>query len=106
MNPLNYGKLIFKIDNIFIKQITSFTIALIFQFDKFNEVKLFREGELIFIYKDHKIDESTFIRSIENKKYTFKNNELIAIQKPTNLLIIIIIYHNLNSTTILIIIYK
>ena len=106
LNPMEYGKLIFKIDNIFIKQITSFTIALIFQYDEFNEVKFFKKGDLRFIYKDHKIDESTFIRSIENKKFTFKNSELILIDSQKSIIVRILIYPNLNSTTLLIILYK
>uniref|UniRef100_UPI0031F372AF hypothetical protein n=1 Tax=Russula emetica TaxID=152958 RepID=UPI0031F372AF len=37
-------------------------------------------------YKDHKIDENTFIRSIKNKKYTFKNKNvmLLTIDKSVN----------------------
>jgi hypothetical protein len=86
INPLDYGKLIFKNDNIFIIQITPKTIALITQFEDFNEVKFFKEGDLVFIYRDHKIDETTFVRSLENKKFTFNNNELVNTQISINLL--------------------
>jgi len=79
INPLEYGKLIFNIDNIFIINITPKTIALISQFDEFNEVKFFKEGDLVFIYKDHKINETSFIRSLENKKFTFNKNKLVLI---------------------------
>ena len=79
INPLDYGKLIYTADNIYIIQITSRTIAVIFQNDLFNEVKFFKEGDLAFIYKDHKLDDNTFIRSLDNKKFTFKNNKLILI---------------------------
>ena len=85
INPLDYGKLIFKNDNIFIMQITAKTIALITQFDLINEVKFFKEGDLVFIYRDHKTDENTFVRTLENKKFTFKNNELVKTQLTINL---------------------
>ena len=86
INPLDYGKLIHKLDNTFIIHVTSFTLAIITQFEEFNEVKFFRDGDLAFTFKDHKIDENTFVRSIDNRKFTFKNNELISIN--TNKIII------------------
>src|SRR6267142_2031242 len=64
MNPLEYGKLIYNNINIFIVQINTTNIALISQYDLFNEIKLFREGDFIFEYKDHKIDDNSFIRSL------------------------------------------
>jgi hypothetical protein len=79
INPLDYGKLIFKTENIYIIQINKTNIAIITQFDEFNEVKLFKEGDLMFEYKDHKIDDNSFIRSLDNKKYTFTNNKLTNI---------------------------
>jgi hypothetical protein len=85
INPLDYGKLIFKNDNIFIIQITAKTIALITQFEELNEVKFFKEGDLVFIYKDHKIDENTFVRTLENKKFTFNNNKLVNTKISINL---------------------
>ena len=86
LNPLEYGKLIFNKDNINIIQTTGLTIAVILEYNDFNEVKIYRNGDFMFEYKDHKINESTFIRSIENKKFTFKNNELIAINYEKSLL--------------------
>jgi hypothetical protein len=88
INPLDYGKLIFKNDNIFIIQITAKTIALITQFEELNEVKFFKEGDLVFIYKDHKIDENTFVRTLENKKFTFNNNKLVNTKISINLAIL------------------
>jgi hypothetical protein len=79
MNPLNYGKLINQKDNVYIIQVNRTNIAIITQFDEFNEIKFYKEGDLVYEYKDHKIDENTFIRSLENKKFTFKNNELILL---------------------------
>lgn len=80
INPLEYGKLIFNKDNTYIIQITNHTIAIITQLEEFNEIKFFKTGDLTFTYKDHKIDDNTFIRSLENKKFTFKNNKLINVQ--------------------------
>jgi hypothetical protein len=87
LNPLEYGKLIIKIEklDLFIIQVNRTNIALITQFDAFNQIKLFKEGEFILEYKDHKIDDNTFIRSLNNKKFTFKGSELITISTEHNL---------------------
>jgi hypothetical protein len=79
MNPLEYGKLIYQNDNEYIILITKHTIAVIVQLDKFNEVKLFKDGDLVFTYKDHKTDENTFVRSLDTRKFTFSNNKLVNI---------------------------
>jgi hypothetical protein len=79
ITPLEYGKLIFKTDNIYIIQITVRTIAVLTQFTDFNEVKFYKEGDLVFIYKDHKTNENTFVRSLNSKKFTFSNTKLVNI---------------------------
>jgi hypothetical protein len=79
MNPLEYGKLIIQKGNEFIVQVNRTNIAIITQFEDFNEVKFYKEGDLIYKYRDHKIDDSTFIRSLANKKFTFKNSELVLL---------------------------
>jgi hypothetical protein len=79
INPLEYGKLIIKMDNIIVSQINRTNIAVISQFNELNIVKIFKEGDFLFKYSDHKIDENNFIRSLENKKFTFENNELFRI---------------------------
>jgi hypothetical protein len=86
INPLDYGKLIYKNNNTYIISITSKTLAIITQFEEFNEVKFFRDGDFAFTFKDHIINNETFVRSIDNRKFTFKNNELISIN--TNKIII------------------
>jgi hypothetical protein len=115
MNPLDYGKLIIKIEdlNLFIIQINKTNVALIQEYEELNHIKFFKEGDLIFEYKDHKLPDNTFIRSLNNKKFTFKNNELIlistekSIQLSVNNLIQLSIItdfksiENLNSTTLL-----
>ena len=73
INPLEYGKLLYKSENIYIIQVNTTNIAIIELIELFNEVKLYRSGDLILEYKDHKIDDSTFLRSLENKKFTFKD---------------------------------
>jgi hypothetical protein len=79
INPLEYGKLIFKIDNYIISQINRTNIALIHHFDELNHVKIFKEGDFLLEYKDHITNENTFVRSLNNKKFTFINNELSKI---------------------------
>jgi len=76
--PLEYGKLIIQIKNIFVVQFNETNIFLINQYDELNKIKFFRKGELIFEYKDVKINENTFNRNLENNKFTFKNNTLIS----------------------------
>jgi hypothetical protein len=85
MNPLEYGKLIYQNDNVYIIQITIRTIAVLTQFTDLNEVKFYKEGDLIFNYKDHKTEENRFVRSLDNKKFTFTDNKLVSVD--TNRLI-------------------
>lgn len=95
MNPLDYGKLIIKLDelNLFILQINKTNVILLKQYNLFNSIKLFREGDFMFEYKDHKIDDSTFIRSLQNKKFTFKNNKLIEFSKKLALILSIFLIY-------------
>ena len=86
INPLEYGKLIFKTDNTYIIQITKHTIGLIIKFDQFNEVKFFKDGDLVFTYKDHLIDDNTFVWSLETKKFTFTKNKLVNINTNKTIL--------------------
>ena len=79
MNPLEYGKLIFKTDNIYIIHVTLRTVAVLTQFTEFNEVKFYKDGDLAFTYRDHKTDENRFVRSLDIRKFTFSNNKLVNI---------------------------
>lgn len=108
INPLEYGKLILKIDelNLFIMQVNRTNMVLLYENDEFNIVKFFNEGNLIFEFKDHKYNDNKFIRSLDNKKFTFKNNKLTEINnllERTNLLVLEITQKSeiLNSTTLL-----
>lgn len=77
-NPLEYGKLIEQIGNKYIIQLNTFNILIINEKDNENFIKLFRKGEFMFEFKDSKITENTFIRLIQDQKYTFKNSRLIS----------------------------
>lgn len=79
MNPLDYGKLLEQIGNKFWIQVNKTNIAIITQLENLNEVKFFKEGELIYEYKDLIIDEKTFIRSLNNKKFTFQDSKLVLL---------------------------
>jgi hypothetical protein len=80
LKALEYGKLIYHNNNIYIVSFNRTNLALITQFDSYNQVKFYKEGNLIFEYKDHKIDNNSFIRSLENKNFTFKDGILIIIE--------------------------
>ena len=107
INPLEYGKLILKIEELklFIMQVNRTNVALIYEFDKFNHIKFFNEGDLVFEFKDHKYNDNVFIRSLDKKKFTFKDNKIISIKniigRVALLVEIIIKSTNLNSTTLL-----
>lgn len=76
MNPLKYGKLITNFDNKYIIQIKPKNMAIIEVVDKLNKIELYKEGELKYKWIDRYIDESSFIREIGKKKYTYVNEEL------------------------------
>jgi hypothetical protein len=92
INPLEYGNLMKNIEelNIFIVSITPKTIAIITQNKDFNEISFFRDGIHIFDYTDHKINENSFIRSIENTRFTYKNNQLIQIDSQKSIMLFLI----------------
>jgi DNA polymerase type B, organellar and viral len=79
MNPLEYGKLIRKIDNIFIVQINKTNLVDITQEENINIVKLFVNTEEVLQYKDIKINNYTFERYLGNQKFIFKNGELVLL---------------------------
>jgi hypothetical protein len=88
INPLDYGKLIIKIEdlNLFIIQINVRNIALIYQYDELNHIKLYKEGDFALEYKDHKINDNIFIRNLDNKKFTFDNNKLTTIASARSII--------------------
>jgi hypothetical protein len=78
MNPLEFGKLIEQFGNKYIIQLSTTNIVIIKELENENYVKFFRKGDLIFEFKDTKISENTFIRTILDNKFTFKDNRLIS----------------------------
>jgi hypothetical protein len=78
MDPLNYGKLMKNIGNIFVMKVNQKNnIAIITPKNDVNEVEFFSSGELKYEYTDRKLDNSTFIRTLENKQFTFINGKLV-----------------------------
>lgn len=77
MDPLNYGKLMKNIGNIFVMKVNQKNIAIITQKDEVNEVEFFTSGELKYKYTDRKVNNSIIVRTLENKEYTFKDGKLV-----------------------------
>ena len=80
IDPLKYGKLLDQTNNKFIVQLTTKNIAVINQYDKENFIKIFRNGDLVLEFRDKFISDSSFIRSINDKKFLFENDKLISTQ--------------------------
>lgn len=76
VDPSEYGKIIYKKDNLFIVHFNKTNTAVITKNEDYNRIKFYRLGELVLEYKDHIINNNTFIRTIDNQKYTFKDKEL------------------------------
>ena len=79
-NPLEYGTLIvtYSINNYtyYIMKINNTNEAIIKCGENVNEVTIQRNGNMVLMYKDIKINDNTFIRQINNSEYTYVNNEL------------------------------
>jgi hypothetical protein len=81
LNPMEYGKLIIQLQDLFVIQINKTNIVLLKEFKEYNHIKLFREGDFMFEYKDHKQKENIFIRSLNNIRFTFENTNLISSER-------------------------
>jgi hypothetical protein len=77
MDPLQYGKLMKKIGNIFIMKVNQKNTAIIIQKDDVNQVEYFISGDLKYEYTDRKLDNSTIIRTLDNKQFSFKDGKLV-----------------------------
>lgn len=84
MNPLKYGFLIRKQDNVYTVQINDTNVAIILELNGYNEVELYKKGILTYKYKDIYVDDNSFIRDFGNKKFHFINSEikLLTVEKP------------------------
>jgi hypothetical protein len=102
INPLEYGKLIKQIANTYFIQVNETNIAIISQFDNYNEIEFYRSGLLIYKYKDTIINENSFIRDFGNKKFHFIDNEikLLTVKKPVKYTTKLKINKNLNNKII------
>lgn len=60
-------------------QINDKNTAIITQFEGYNEIKLFKKGELTYEFKDKYINETSFMIILGNRNFTFKNNKLILL---------------------------
>jgi hypothetical protein len=59
-DPNSFGKVIEHSGNKFINQLSTGNTAIITQYNNENFIRIFRKGELVLEFKDHKIDDSTF----------------------------------------------
>lgn len=89
INPLEYGKLVYQNIKLYILCFNKTNLAIITQNEQFNQVKFYKEGNFIFEYKDHKIDDNSFVRTLHNKNFTFKKwwinfSWFSKINSPTN----------------------
>jgi hypothetical protein len=98
INPLEYGILIDQLDNKYTLQVNKTSVAIITKEGNVNKVKIFREGILIYEYRDIFIDFTSFVRHLDNKQFTFKNNKLIllTIDKSTKFLKALLPNNNLS----------
>lgn len=80
LNPLEYGKLIDQYDNKYIVQINDTNVVIIDHFDDYNIIKLFKKGEFMFEYTDHKTSNNKFVRSLNNFEFTFNKYKLTDIK--------------------------
>jgi hypothetical protein len=95
-NPLDYGKLINQKDNQFLVQIDNKSFVIINQIDndnnidpaidtkkeklikeKYNLIEFYKNGNLIYKWKDIYINEYTFNREIGKSIYIIENNEIV-----------------------------
>lgn len=80
LNPLEYGKLIYQNDNKYIIQINDTNVIILDHFEEYNIIKLYKKGDFMFEYNDHKTSNHTFIRTLNNLEFTFNNNQVINIK--------------------------
>jgi hypothetical protein len=84
INPLDFGLLIDtnKFDE-YIKYTLSAkgSIFIIKKFSTHNEVELFKNDKLLLKFTDTNLFENKFIRTIDNKKFFFENNQQILSTK-------------------------
>jgi hypothetical protein len=78
MIPNEYGSIIDQYNNKYIIQLNTNNVIVIKEIHNDNFVKFFRKGELLFEFKDSKITDNRFSRTILDQKYTFFNGRLVS----------------------------
>lgn len=78
MKPTEYGTVIEQFNNKYIIQLDTNNVIVITENNNDNFVKFFRKGELKFEFKDERISEKRFCRTIFDQRFTFENNKLIS----------------------------
>lgn len=81
MNPLDFGRLIVKKDNIYILQNEHNQTINLTKLEGSNEVEFFKNGVSLIKFTDEFISENRFIRILDNKKYYFDNEKQILFTK-------------------------
>ena len=80
MDPLEYGDLLYINGNDYVVQVNETNVAIISTEDGTNKVKLHRKAKLRYEYTDKILDNQTFIRTLGNKEWVFRNNEQLLYQ--------------------------
>jgi hypothetical protein len=85
VNPVDFGRLssTINIENgkIFVMQNKKGETIMFSKFDDYNEVEYLKDGISLIKFKDEIINESKFVRIIENKKYYFEDNKQVLFTK-------------------------
>ena len=71
MNPIDYGKIIHNNENLFIIQTNTSNVFKINQDKLINTTTLFKYGLMQFEFIDRKLSTDSFIRTINDNKFTF-----------------------------------
>jgi hypothetical protein len=78
MNPENYGTIIDQYNSKYIIQLNTNNVLIIKEIGKDNFVRFYKKGELIFEFKDSKLSDNIFTRTILDQKFTFKDGKLLS----------------------------
>jgi hypothetical protein len=80
-NPLDFGKVLtitkLDIETLYILQAEDYLIIKILNSENQNSIEIFKKGDLLIKFTDIKLNNSRFVRIIDNKKYYFENNQEI-----------------------------
>jgi hypothetical protein len=95
-------KLIEQSGNKYIIQLNTTNVLVLVEKQNENYIKLFKKGELMFEFKDVKKSEFSFVRTIQDQRYTFENNKLISTEILTvsGNVIIYPLYEDTNAITL------